>query len=235
MATSLAAEYENEIRGANDNNNNNSNNQRIEIIEELEDLGVVTSSLSLLTDGELESLLGSLSSLVEAHAPRRGRPRAGTNGPVILSEVDRKILQRFFSKHGDITSLSLSKELGVPLSTVQRRRKRLEDNLIEISYSPRLEKLGWRTASLSILAGCNVQELGEAILEMSDRVLSATRIIGRDDADMVVQVVFRTNSELMSLIDLIKEKEGVHAVSWSEVVELIGTNTAGYLQVIDDT
>ena len=145
----------------------------------------------------------------------------------------KRYFTTFFFRHANVTSLSLSKELGVPLSTVQRRKKRLEDTLIDISYSPRLEKLGWRTASLSILAGGNVSELGRVILEVSDRVLSATRIIGRDDADIMAQVAFRTNSELMSLIDQVKEKEGVRAVSWSEVVELIGTNAASYLQVIE--
>lgn len=203
-------------------------------MEELEDLGVVTNSLSLLSDGELEGLLGSLDSLMDVRGPGRGRPKADDDGgPVTLSPVDKKILYHFFSRHGNVTSLSLSKELGVPLSTVQRRKKRLEDALIDISYSPRLEKLGWCTASLLILAGGNVSELGRVILEVSDRVLSATRIIGRDDADIMAQVAFRTNSELMSLIDQVKEKEGVRAVSWSEVVELIGTNAASYLQVLE--
>ena len=229
VATSLTSEYENEIEEA-----QAQGRRRIEIIEELEDLGVVTNSLSLLSDGELEGLLGSLDSLVDVQGPRRGRPRADDDdSPVTLSPVDKKILYHFFSRHGNVTSLSLSKELGVPLSTIQRRKKRLEDTLIDIIYSPRLEKLGWRTASLSILAGGNVSELGRAILEVSDRILSATRIIGRDDADIVAQVAFRTNSELMSLIDQVKEKEGVRAVSWSEVVELIGTNAANYLQVIE--
>ena len=225
MATSLTSEYENDVIEG---------KSRAEIIEELEDLGVVTSALSVLSDVELRDLLCSLGGLVDAHASRRGRPRADGDGPIVLSQVDKKILHQFFSKRGNITSLSLSKELGMPLSTVQRRRKRLEENLIEIIYSPRLEKLGWRTASLSILASGDVAELGRAIMEIGDRVLSVTRIIGKEDADIVAQVVFRTNSELMSLIDQIKEKEGVRAVSWSEAVELIGTNAGSYLQVIEE-
>lgn len=225
MVTPLTAEYENDVIEG---------RSRVEIIEELEDLGVVTASLSRLSDGELEDLLDSLGSLMDAHASSLGRPKADSNGPIVLTQADKKILYHFFSKRGNVTSLSLSKELGMPLSTVQRRRKRLEENLIEISYSPRLEKLGWRTASLSILASGDVAELGRAIMETDDRVLSVTRIIGKEDADIVAQVVFRTNSELMSLIDQVKEKEGVHAVSWSEAVELIGTNAGSYLQVIEE-
>lgn len=237
MATSLTSEYENEITALEDPENTTDSDaaSRIEIIEELEDLGVVTASLSLLSAGELESLLDSLDNLLEAHASqrKRGRPRANGDGPLVLSQVDKKILSHFFSKCGNVTSLSLSKELGVPLSTVQRRRKRLEDSLIEVSYSPRLEKLGWRTASLSVLASGNALALGKEILEMGDRVLSATRIIGEVDADIVVQVIFRTNAELMSLIDQVKEKEGVRAVSWSETVELIGRNSVSYLKIIE--
>lgn len=231
MATSLTPEYENDITASKDQTATNAS--RLEIIEELEDLGVVTATLSLLSAGELQSLLASLDSLVEAHARKRGRPKADSDGPVVLSQVDKKILSHFFSKCGNVTSLSLSKELGVPLSTVQRRRKRLEDNLIEVSYSPRLEKLGWRSASLSVLASGNALALGKEILEMGDMILSATRIIGEIDADLVVQVIFRTNAELMSLIDKVKEKDGVRAVTWSETVELIGRNNVSYLKIIE--
>jgi hypothetical protein len=107
VATSLAAEYENEITDTN-------RSQRSEIIDELEDLGVVTSSLSLLTDGELESLLGSLSGLLEAHAPRRGRPRAHNDGPVVLSEVDRKILHHFFPGTATLLRFRCQKSLACP-------------------------------------------------------------------------------------------------------------------------
>lgn len=225
MATPLTAEYENDVIEG---------KSRLEIIEELENLGVVSAALPRLSNAELENLLDSLGSLMDTHAPRPGRPKAGSDGPVVLTQADKKILCHFFSKRGKVTSLSLSKELGMPLSTVQRRKKRLEKNLIEISYSPRLEKLGWRSASLFILTSGGMVELGRAIMEMDDKVLSVTRIIGKEDADIVAQVVFRTNSELTSLIDQVKEKEGVRAVSWSEAVELIGINTNSYLQVIGD-
>ena len=45
-----------------------------------------------------------------------------------LSDIDRKILQILLSPNGNLKSSSISKELGVPITTIRRRRKRLKAN-----------------------------------------------------------------------------------------------------------
>lgn len=42
--------------------------------------------------------------------------------------------------------------------------------------------------------------------------------------DLRAEIVFKTNSELVSLIDQIKSKEGVRNVLWSEYVQLVAKN-----------
>ncbi len=61
-----------------------------------------------------------------------------------LSNIDRKILQILLSPNGNKTSSSLSKELGVPITTIRRRRKRLEKEFLKSYYVLDIEKFGWR-------------------------------------------------------------------------------------------
>jgi len=43
-----------------------------------------------------------------------------------ISDLDRKLLKILLSPNGDLkSSISLSAKLGIPLTTVRRRRKRL--------------------------------------------------------------------------------------------------------------
>ena len=62
-----------------------------------------------------------------------------------LSDIDRKILQILLSPpNGNLKSSSISKELGVPINTIRRRRKRLESEFLKSYYVLDIEKFGWR-------------------------------------------------------------------------------------------
>ena len=60
-----------------------------------------------------------------------------------LSDIDKKLLQILLSPNGNIASSSLSKELGVPITTIRRRRKRLERDYLKVHYVLDIEKFGW--------------------------------------------------------------------------------------------
>ena len=57
-----------------------------------------------------------------------------------LSEVDRELLKVLLNPNGRSSSVLLSKKLGIPKTTIQRRRKRLEKEYLQLSYSLNLEK-----------------------------------------------------------------------------------------------
>jgi len=60
----------------------------------------------------------------------------------LLSNVDREILKAILSPNGKHSSSTLlSRKLGVPQTTIQRRRSRLEKEFLELSYSLNLESL----------------------------------------------------------------------------------------------
>src|SRR5437867_5294961 len=67
-----------------------------------------------------------------------------------LTPTDKQILRAIMASRGRISSVDLARQLEIPLTTTQRRRKRLESEFLEVSYSFRLDKLGWRNADLLI-------------------------------------------------------------------------------------
>ncbi|HVX02271.1 MAG TPA: winged helix-turn-helix transcriptional regulator, partial [Nitrososphaera sp.] len=101
---------------------------RDEILAEFREMGVTDNVFSSVPTNTLARLLENIKSA--ATEQRYPKVHSGSPGsPPILSTVDKKILKALLSSTGGVSSLTLSKELDIPLSTVQRRRKRLEANL----------------------------------------------------------------------------------------------------------
>jgi len=211
---------------------------RHEILGQLESLGVDTDAFSSLPMEKLSELLDSLQNLIKASSMHRrpGRPKNNGEYFPVLSGPDKKILKHLFSSNGYVSSLMLSRELGIPLSTVQRRRKRLESHLVERHYSLKVEKFGWRIATLFVsTTNGKTAIVGKDILEMSNTVTSVTRTLGENTIDIKAEVIFRTNQELLLLIDRIKSCDGVRNVFWSESVESVGRNNDCYQKVLDSS
>lgn len=209
---------------------------RRQILEELEGIGINTDAFSSLPMERLQELLTNLQNMIKANPEGRkpGRPRSTDIQLQSLSETDKKILRHLLSSNGYVSSLTLAKQLDIPLSTVQRRRKRLESNFIERNYSLKVERFGWRIATLFIsTANGSTSVAGKEILEMADTIISVTRTLGENTMDLKVDLIFRTNQQLLSLIDRIKSHEGVRNVFWSESVESIGKSNKCYQEIID--
>lgn len=62
-----------------------------------------------------------------------------------LSQLDRKILKILLTPTGHLKSTkSISTKLGIPITTIRRRRKRLESKFLKVQYVLDIEKFGWR-------------------------------------------------------------------------------------------
>lgn len=211
---------------------------RQELLEQIASRGVNVQVLGALSMEELSDLLRSIRNLDDANNQKgkRGRPRRIEGAISPLSKSDREILARLCASKGHISSLLLSRDLGIPLSTIQRKRKRFENVLVERNYLLRVDTLGWRKANLFISTTNGMApEVGKKILEMDDMVVSVNRVLGENASDLMVEIVFRTNMELAALIDHVKSNEGVKDVIWNENLGLIGKNNACYLKVIQSS
>jgi DNA-binding Lrp family transcriptional regulator len=153
-----------------------------------------------------------------------------------LSEIDRKILRLLLGSEGRMPTHEISIELGVPLSTVQRARKRLESDFLIKTYALDPMKFGFRRVDLLIytMGGATI-ELGKELLKREE-VVYAARTIGEHTIDLRVEVFVTDNGVLLDLLEDVKAMKGVRDVVWTEVIETIGRkNSPNYFASLPTT
>jgi DNA-binding Lrp family transcriptional regulator len=150
-----------------------------------------------------------------------------------LSLIDKQILKILLEPEGDISSRVLELKLGIPRSTIQRRRRHLEETYLEHTYSLNLRNLGFRRVDLLIFTGGgNTQAIAHELLKR-DEVVSVGRSIGEHTIDLRAEVIIKDNSELLGLLELVKAMDSVKDVIWSEIVDVIGQKRSVPSGIID--
>jgi len=211
---------------------------RHKLLRELATLGVDSEAFRSLSIGELNDLLYGLTKAINTNRqPDKTGQRVSNrkeNSLPILSASDKKILKSLLSSGGRVSSLKLSRDLDIPLSTVQRRRRRLEESFLEASYELKVEKFGWRKATLFLSTEKGLtSSVASDLLAWKGSILSVYRIMGSNEIDLEIQYVFRQNTELLNMIEKIRTVNGVKNVSWNEAIEVIGTNPNEFESIVD--
>ena len=112
--------------------------------------------------------------------------------------------------------------MRLPLSTVQRRRAKLEKSVLKRSYSVNMSKFGLRTVKLHIKAnGGMSDEIAKRIFQNYSNVLMATVEID-SVANIIAEVYVRNTSELYKMTEAIKRVPKVSDVQFSETVTEVG-------------
>jgi len=151
-----------------------------------------------------------------------------------LSSIDREILKVVLSPNGKRSSSTLlSKKLGVPQTTIQRRRSRLEKEFLELSYSLNLEKFGWRRVDLLISTRNGKTDYVAKQLLENEEVTYVGKSIGEHTIDLRVEIIVKDNAELLDILEKVKGMEGVQDTVWSEIVEVVGRKRSVPSWVID--
>ena len=127
----------------------------------------------------------------------------------------------------------MSSKLGIPVTTVRRRRKRLEDKFLKVHYVLDIERFGWRRVDffISIRNGM-VNAVSKKLIEM-DHVTYVGKSIGEHTIDLRVETIVKNNSVLLDLLEVIKGLEGVRDVVWSEIVSVVGQKISIPSSIID--
>jgi DNA-binding Lrp family transcriptional regulator len=220
-----------------DSSDYNNNVSRASLLQEMEKLGINTSALESLTLQQLSDLLYGMNKI--ASMPVRSGAKAGNKAHeagataiISLSAVDKKMLKMMLASNGNTSSIALSRELNVPLTTVQRRRKRLS-SLIHSSYSLEWKKFGMRSMMFFITTE-NVapSTIAKEIMSWPE-VAFVTRMFSSNGADLMVQAILKTNKEVVDFSERIRVLGGVKEVFWNEPIEIIGKNDDVYLKAID--
>jgi DNA-binding Lrp family transcriptional regulator len=150
-----------------------------------------------------------------------------------ISELDRKLLKILLMPNGDSkSSKSLSAKLGIPITTV-RRRKRLEDIFLKINYVLDIEKFGWKRIDffISIRNGM-VDAVAEKLLDINE-VTYVGKSIGEHTIDLRTETIVKDYASILDHLETIKAMDGVNDVVWSEIVRVVEKKISIPLSIID--
>ena len=153
---------------------------------------------------------------------------------VTISDLDRKLLKILLSPNGDLkSSKSLSDKLGIPVTTVRRRRKRLEDLFLKMHYVLDIEKFGWKRVDffISIRNGL-VNTVANKMMDL-DEVTYIGKSIGEHTIDLRVETILKDNASILDFLEKIKAMQGVKDVVWSEIVSVVGRKISIPSSIID--
>ena len=142
------------------------------------------------------------------------------NKSINIDNIDKKIIELLLANHDNSF---ISQKLDIPLSTIQRRtRKLFEKEIISTKIELNYEKLGYKRGLLHIyLKKGQLDKIGQIVVEKRG-MLSVSVHVG--NSDLVALFVYRDSKDLIETMTNIKEIEGVERVLWSEEVYFIPSN-----------
>ena len=134
-------------------------------------------------------------------------------------KIDIQIISELL-KNADIGSSDLSKKIGIPLSTIQRRRARIENSLLKKEYNLDFMAFGARAGDLVIdVDKGRSKEISQTLLEKYKQNILSCSIRINSKHNVIAHTVYKDSRDLHNLIESIRAMEYVVNVQWSEVVE----------------
>jgi hypothetical protein len=149
-----------------------------------------------------------------------------------LSSVDRRLLKILLTPDGKHSSKALARRLGIPATTIQRRRKRL-DEFLSMSYILDLARFGWHKVDFLIATESGKTGVVAKALLKRDEVTYVGKSIGQHSIDLRVETILRDNAEILRMMELLKATPGIKDVVWTEIVEVVGRKMSIPAQIID--
>lgn len=146
--------------------------------------------------------------------------------------IDIQIVSEIL-RNPDISSSDLSKKLRIPLSTIQRRRARIENSLLKKEYSFDFMAFGMRKGDLVIDVdkGRSIEVARFLLQNFKTNILSCTIRINSTH-NVMAHIVYKDSRDLYNLIESVKSLEYVDNVQWSEVIEEITREENNNFEVI---
>ena len=150
-----------------------------------------------------------------------------------LSQIDKKILKILLDPSARISSHALATKLGLPRTTVQRRRNYLEKYFLEFAYRLKLNDLGYRRVDMLIYtSGGSTMVIAKKLLQR-DEVVYVGQSIGEHTIDVRAEVIIKDNSQLLDLLEEVKALPSVRDVVWSEILKIVGKKRSVPSSVLD--
>ena len=135
--------------------------------------------------------------------------------------LDIKIIRELLN-NPDSISRKIAEKFGIPLSTIQRRKTRLEHSMLTKRYELNAHDLGWRNAEfLMLIDNGNADRTAKELIEKFDYVIAtSTRI--NTKSNLAAYIAFKNSDQLHELMEKIRALPNVSNLEWSEVVKEAG-------------
>jgi DNA-binding Lrp family transcriptional regulator len=119
-----------------------------------------------------------------------------------------------------------SAKLGMPLSSLQSRRAKLEKSVLIKSYDINLKASGGKMgdAVINVDKGRSREVATNILKKFKSNVMNASTRINSEH-NVNAQVLYNDTAELHNLLESIKSIPYVTSLQWSEMVEMIGDNS----------
>jgi DNA-binding Lrp family transcriptional regulator len=152
-----------------------------------------------------------------------------------LSEVDKIIIQKLITSKKRSSAIQLSRETDVPVTTMMRRMRKLEQRYLTVSYDLNLEAFGLAKLYLlvRIAPGAQACAVADNIL-CTPFVNKVSRVFGATKDNLLVEAIVRSGDFVDSsrLIEIIKNIHQIEDVTWFTDIEQIGRNHEALLACI---
>jgi len=131
-----------------------------------------------------------------------------------VDEIDVKILDLFTQNQNN---KQIASTLKIPLSTIQRRvRKLVEKGFVVSKNYIDFKRFGFKSGTIHIyLNDGNVDSILENVSKLKGVTLLEVHI---GNSDIIAGVVYKEGRELHKIITTIKKMEGVERIVWSELI-----------------
>ena len=140
---------------------------------------------------------------------------------LVLGTLDAKIIEDLLND-AFISSTDISKRHKVPLSTIQRRRRHLENTILTRRYEIDLKKQGFRICELTVFpkSGAGVDIYKKIFSSYADHIISINVKI---DGSIILSVLsyFKTTQEIRDMMSGIHSMPEVENVRFAEIVDII--------------
>jgi DNA-binding Lrp family transcriptional regulator len=154
--------------------------------------------------------------------------------PARLDSTDVNIIRELIN-NSNARSADIAYKYKIPLSTIQRRRTRLErSSILKHRYNIDVRQFGWRTADIliGVEKGDCVQVAREILEDYKDNVISTSLRIGNPQVNVSAKVIYKSSQELFNLIQIFRAIPNVAFVEWYEEVEVVGFNYASLVNTL---
>lgn len=139
-----------------------------------------------------------------------------------MDSLDLEIVNELLDD-SEATSTDIARKYNKPLSTIQRRRTRLEKTILKKDYSINVKYANWRSGEIfmSIEKG-RTQEIGRHLFEKYATNMTLVTTTLNNVGNLIGHIYYRSSPQMFSVIEELKKIESVKEVMYAEHIEVLG-------------